>query len=169
MAKTVGTGAHLTDTQLRAWTGLLDTARILDSEIENNLRANFALTHREYEVLVRLDGAGGSMRMSMLARRIEASAALVTQTVAKLEERSWVERISSKADARGIEAALTAQGRAALAKAAKSHAALIERLLLQPLDGSLEVVADSLTIVADHLRGHRTGAECADESCPMNH
>ena len=109
------------------------------------------------------------MRMSILARQIEASAALVSQTVAKLEKRSWVERISSKADARGIEAVLTAEGRGVLAEAAKSHAALLERLLLEPLSCSLGVVAESLTIVADHLRAHRNGIDCADERCPLNH
>lgn len=168
MAKIVGTGAHLTSTQLRAWTGLHDTARILDHELEANLRVEFGMTHREYEVLVRVDGAGGKERMSVLARQIVTSAALVTQTVSKLEDRGWITRVASEGDARGIDAALTKSGRTVLAQAAKSHAELVRQLLIDPMGSSLDVVATALTDVADHLRGHRMGEACADPTCPFN-
>ena len=78
MNEIVGTGAHLSREQLRVWTSLNDAIRIVDSEIEADLLANHHMTHREYEVLVRVDGAGGRARMSALAMQIEASAPLIT-------------------------------------------------------------------------------------------
>lgn len=168
MTQISGTGAHLDDTQLRAWTALLDTSRILDSELETALLTHHAMTHREYEVLVRVDGHGGRMRMSLLARQIEASPALISQTVAKLESRNWVQREPSHEDKRGVDAVLTGDGLVALERAAQPHAELIARLLLDPLGGSLEQVAAALSGVANHLRNHRAGSTCDDSTCPLN-
>lgn len=167
MAGLRGTGAHLNSTQLRAWTSLLDTSRILDAELEAELVQNHGMTHREYEVLVRVDGAGGAQRMSTLARQIEASAPLVTQTVVKLEERGWISREPSSADGRGVDAVLTKAGEAALLAASGPHAALIRSLLITPLGHHVENLANGLGVVADHLRAHRAGVACDDPACPM--
>lgn len=167
MNEITGTGAHLSPAQLRVWTALLDTSRILDTELEAALELH-GMKHREYEVLVRVDGAGGRLRMSVLARQIEASAALISQTVAKLEARDWVAREASDLDGRGVDAVLTTRGRSALAAAAEPHAELIRTLLLDPIKNELAVVADALDGVATHLRAHRSGARCEDANCPMN-
>ncbi len=162
-----GTGRFLSSVELRAWTGLLDTARILDAELERDLATNHAMTHREYEVLVRLDGHGGSMRMTTLAAQIEASTPLVSQTVARLEDRAWVGRRKSTEDRRGVEAFLTPEGSAALRAAAEPHAVLVRALLTDVLGDDLEAVGEALTRVADHLRGHRRGDSCDDAGCPL--
>ena len=64
-----GTGRHLDTNELRLWTALLDSGRILDSVLEDDLTGNHAMSHRDYEVLVRLDGAGGSMRLHVSPAR----------------------------------------------------------------------------------------------------
>ena len=163
-----GTGRFLSSAELRAWTGLLDTARILDAELERDLVADHAMTHREYEVLVRLDGHGGSMRMTTLAAQIEASSPLVSQTVARLEDRGWVGRRRSADDGRGVEAFLTTDGSAALRSAAEPHAAVVQALLTDVLGDELDVVGEALTRVASHLRSHRRGEGCEDSACPLN-
>ncbi len=162
-----GTGAHLTPTQLRAWTSLLDAVRILDRELEIELVTDHQMTHREYEILVRVDGHGGQVKMSQLARQIEASAALVTQTVARLEDRDWIQREQSSTDGRVVNATITAAGREALHSAAGQHAATVERLLLAPMGDKLETVAQTLGCVADHLRLHRANGACDDISCKL--
>jgi DNA-binding MarR family transcriptional regulator len=167
VSEIVGTGAHLSPAQLRVWTAVLDTSRILDTELEAALEPH-GMKHREYEVLVRVDGAGGRLRMSVLARQIEASAALISQTITKLEARDWVVREASDVDGRGVDAVLTTRGRTALAAAAGPHAQLIRTLLLDPLNDELTLVADALGGVAAHLRAHRSGARCDEPDCPMN-
>lgn len=164
----VGTGRHLSSVELRLWTSLLDTSRILDTELEADLVENHAMTHREYEVLVRLDGWGGELRMSDLAKQIEASAPLVTQTVRRLESRGLVERRKAADDGRGVVAVLTDDGSDALAAASEPHAAIVRALLTGPLAGSLEPLAGAIGQVADHLRGHRAGTSCGDPSCPLS-
>ena len=167
MTKTIGTGAHLTADELRVWTSLLDVIRIVDSEAEANLVANHDMSHREYEVLVRVDGAGGTARMSTLARQIEASAPLITQTVARLESRGWIERKPSTDDRRGVDAELTESGKAALKAAAKPHAELVRSILLAPMRDRLELIADVVEPIAQHLRAHRAGDSCEIVDCVM--
>lgn len=162
-----GTGAHLTPTELRTWTSLLDAARILDSELEAELIADHQMTHREYEILVRVDGHGGHAAMSVLARQIEASGALVTQTVSRLEERGWILRQPSDTDRRIVHATLTDHGRIALRAAAAQHAATVKRLLLEPFGDDLRLTSIALGRVADHLRDHRANDACSDPTCVL--
>lgn len=168
MTEIAGTGAHLDATQLRAWTSFVDASRILETELESQLVEQYGMTHREYEVLVRVDGSGGRLRMSVLARQIEASAALISQTVSRLEGRGWIERSPTSGDGRGVDAVLTPEGRKALSRAAKPHAALVERLLLDHFGEHLDDVAIALGEAADHFRQHRAGDPCDDPTCPMN-
>lgn len=165
MVNNAGTGAHLTPEELHVWTSLHDIIRILDTELENDLVANHQMTHREYEVLVRVDGAGGRARMSALARAIEASAPLVTQTVQRLEERGWISREPSLEDKRGVDAILTATGSAALGKAAQPHADIIRELLLEPMGAKLDTIGMTISPIADHLRNHRQGVSCGHDDC----
>jgi len=163
-----GTGKHLSTTELRLWTSFLDASRIIESELDHQLRNECEMTHREYEVLVRVDGAGGHMRLRSLAQQIEASPQLVTQTVDRLVNRGWIRRQPSAEDKRGVEASLTALGRKNLASASLPHAELLRQLLLRMLDTEqLDSVATSLGGVADHLRTHRRGGVCGDANCPL--
>ena len=163
-----GTGRHLDPTELKLWTGLVDASRILDTELERQLLSDHEMTHREYEVLVRVDGSGGRKRMTTLAREIEASGPLVSQTVARLEQRGWMERVPTAEDGRGVDAVLLPDGIDALARAARPHAELIRSLLHDHLPpDALEATADAMHAVASHLRGHRAGASCDAPNCPL--
>ncbi len=168
MSDLSGTGRHLSPVELRLWTSFLDAGRMIEQALAADLVANQGMSHREYEVLVRLDGASGRMRMSELARQIAASGPLVTQTVERLEKRGWVTRERSSSDNRGIDATLTADGQAALASASEPHAELVRKLLLDRVGTDRrDVVAAALGEVADHLRLHRGSDACAIESCPL--
>lgn len=169
MTELAGTGRHLSSENLKLWTSFLDASRMIDHALASDLVANHSMTHREYEILVRLDGHGGHMRMSDLARQIVASAPLITQTVERLETRGWVLRQRSTSDSRGIDAGLTADGTAALKAASKPHADIVQRLLLDIVgDSRRAAVADALGDVADHLRSHRAGSPCNSADCPLN-
>jgi DNA-binding MarR family transcriptional regulator len=164
----LGTGRHLSPVELRAWTGFLDSGRMLEHVLANHLAEEHQLSHREYEVLVRLDGNGGRMRMTTLAQQIVASGALVTQTIVRLEDRSLVQREPAQSgDGRGVEAVLLSKGREALAESAADHAAIIRTLLTDRIGGArLADFADAAQSVAEHLRAHRRGESCEDPDCP---
>ncbi len=149
----VGTGAHLTAAELRAWTRFLDASRLIEEVLAAHVSREHDMNHGEYEVLVRLDGAKGRMRMAQLAAQVVATPSRLTYTVDRLEERGWVRRRSLASDGRAVVAELTREGRASLAEAAVGHAELIRRHLLSQLDASeMGTLAAAMGRVVDSVR-----------------
>ncbi len=167
---TVGTGQHLDPDELRAWTAFVDATRMLEEVVAKHLVVDHSLTHREYEILVRVDGNGGRMRLSRLAQQVVASPAVITQTVDRLAERGLVERHPAVDDRRGVDAVITPAGREALGLSSGPHSALIKSLLIDRIGSDrLAIVADGLQEVAEHLRAHRRGEACGEDECPVAH
>ncbi len=158
----VGTGRYLSKQELFTWTRFLDAGRLLEELLAAHVSTEHGMTHSDYEVLVRLDGAGGSMRMTLLAAQVVSSAQKLTHTANRLEQRGWIERRPVETDGRGLVATLTPSGRAVLAEAAVGHAALIKRFLLDDLAADEQVVIGAaMDRLASHMRAHRS-----DEPCP---
>jgi DNA-binding MarR family transcriptional regulator len=160
-ADLVGTGRHLTKQELFTWTRFLDASRLLEEVLARHVAREHDMTHSDYEVLVRLDGFGGSLRMTELANQVVSSAQKLTHTANRLEGRGWIERVPTEGDGRGLMATLTPDGREALAGAAVGHAALIKRFLLDDMTPDEQVeVGEVMARLAAHLRTHRSGAAC---------
>lgn len=157
----VGTGRHLTKQELFLWTRFLDAGRLLEEILAAHVARDHRMNHSDYEVLVRLDGAGGSMRMTELAAQVVSSAQKLTHTANRLEDRGWIERVRSERDGRSLEATLTPAGRSALADAAVGHAALIKRFLLDDIAPEDQVrIGGIMERLAMHMRVHRRGEAC---------
>lgn len=160
-ADLAGTGRHLTKDELWVWTRFLDASRLLEEALARHVSRHHAMTHSDYEVLVRLDGAGGEMRMAALAEQVVSSAQKLTHTANRLEQRGWIARRPTATDGRGLVAVLLAEGRAALEAAAGEHAELIQRFLLAEMSpDEREVVAAVMSRTSAHLRTHRAGHPC---------
>lgn len=158
----VGTGRHLTKQELFTWTRFLDAGRLLEEVLATHVAREHQMSHSDYEVLVRLDGAGGSMRMTVLAAQVVSSAQKLTHTANRLEQRGWIERGPVEGDGRGLVATLTPAGRSALADAAVGHAALIKRFLLDELAPDDQIrIGEAMERIAGHMRAHRRGEPCA--------
>ena len=157
----VGTGRHLTKQELFTWTRFLDAGRLLEEMLATHVTREHQMTHSDYEVLVRLDGAGGAMRMTVLAAQVVSSAQKLTHTANRLEQRGWIERVPAEGDGRGLVATLTPAGRSALADAAVGHAALIKQFLLDDLAPDDQIrLGDTMERLATHMRVHRRGEPC---------
>jgi DNA-binding MarR family transcriptional regulator len=160
-----GTGRHLTPAQLRTWTRFLDAGRLLEEILARHLSQRHSMTHSDYEVLVRLDGADGHMRMTTLARQVVSSSQKLTKTADRLERRGWIERMPVPEDARGLEAVLQPAGRNALAAAAGEHAQLIKQFLLDLLSVEEQhTIAETMDRLSTHMRVHRLHQVC--DRCP---
>ena len=159
----VGTGRHLTKSELRTWTTFLDAGRLLEEILARHVSHDHDMTHSDYEVLVRLDGAGGQMRMAVLAEQCVSSAQKLTHTANRLERRGWIAREPVDSDGRGLVAVLLPPGRDALAAAAGEHADLIKQFLLEQLTSTEQATwAELMSRLATHMRVHRRGETCAD-------
>jgi DNA-binding MarR family transcriptional regulator len=158
----VGTGRHLSPEELFVWTRFLDAGRLLEEILAAHVTREHRMTHSDYEVLVRLDGAHGSLRMSDLAVQVVSSAQKLTHTANRLERRGWIARVPAEDDRRGLVAILTPAGRSVLAEAAAGHAALVKRFLLDEMSVEDRTrLGETMARLADHMRLHRRGDACA--------
>lgn len=141
--------------EMRAWRSFLTASSLLDRRIDQQLKESAGLSHPQYEILVRLaDAPDGELRMTELADALLTSKSGLTYQVTQLERAGLVRRRSCPTDVRGVYAVLTAEGRAALRRAAPGHVALVRELLIDVLaPEQLAVLADALGEV-----GRRLGA-----------
>ena len=104
------------------WRTYLAASKAIGEAIESQLQRDVDIPHTYYEILVRLSEAPGRrLRMSQLADLCLASRSRLSHAVTRLEERGWVSRHACPDDGRGMLAAITDEGQAALADAAPGH------------------------------------------------
>ena len=112
----------LTSDQQKAWRAYIMGTELLLHQLDRELREEHEISFSEYEILVRLSEAdGGRMRMAILADAMSHSRSRVTHTIARMERADLVVREASRADGRGVEAVMTAEGRRVLTEAAPTH------------------------------------------------
>jgi DNA-binding MarR family transcriptional regulator len=113
---------RLSDTELRAWQGLLHAHHDVTERLDADLREEHGLSFGAYDVLLRLARAPGrSLRMSELAERVWLSPSGLTRKIDRLERRGLVKRDRFEGDARVMLARLTNRGREVLRGAARTH------------------------------------------------
>ena len=122
---------RLSETELRAWRGLLRTHALLSKALDAQLEAEHGLPLTSYEVLVRLaEAEEHKMRMCDLATSVILSRSGLTRLVDRLERDGLLMRESCASDARGAFAKLTPEGREKLQAARATHLAGVRSLFL---------------------------------------
>jgi DNA-binding MarR family transcriptional regulator len=143
----------LDDAEMAAWLAFLEVSHRLDRAIEQQLRRDAGLSHAQYEVLARLDVAGGQLRMSQLADVIIVSRSGLTYQVTQLERAGLVRREKDADDERGVLAVLTSAGKAALYRAAPGHVRVVRHYLIDALTpAQRSAIAEGLATARDRLR-----------------
>lgn len=112
---------NLTETEMEAWRGFLNTHaavfHVLDAEL-----ADDGLNLPAYELLLTLQEAGDDgVRMSELARGLRFSGGGLTRLADRLERKGLIERRRCQADGRGLEALLTRAGSSKLKRVHAKH------------------------------------------------
>ena len=124
----------LTPEEQQAWLALVGVVVRLPAALDAQLRRDSGLSHFEYLVLAGLSESPDlTLRMSVLADFAEGSLSRLSQVVARLERRGWVERATDPADRRATLARLTDAGWETVVAAAPGHVAEVRRLVLDPL------------------------------------
>ncbi|MEU9506209.1 MarR family transcriptional regulator [Micromonospora sp. NPDC048170] len=150
----------LDSARLAAWRAYIEASQRLYTRLEDDLRADSALTFADYHVLVLLSEAPGQrLRMGELASRLIFSPSRLTYQISTMQRRGLVARESCPDDRRGSEAVLTAAGLLALREAAPRHLRSVRTHLMDDLDDA-EVAC--LTRIFERL-GRRLRAD-RDES-----
>lgn len=124
----------LTGPELEAWTRFIAVVELLPGALDAQLRRDCGLTHFEYMVLAMLSEApGGTLRMSRLAARTNATLARLSHVVTRLERRGLVQRVACTDDRRATDARLTAHGWSTLEAAAPGHVTTVRRDVIDAL------------------------------------
>ncbi len=119
---------------MRAWRAYAETVVELTAALEADLGPHH-LSLGDYQVLVFLSEADGrAMRMCDLAVRLQLSPSGLTRRLDGLVRTGLVARRPSETDRRVMLAILTAEGEAALAHAAPTHAASVRARIFDRID-----------------------------------
>ncbi|ALC20796.1 MarR family winged helix-turn-helix transcriptional regulator [Streptomyces pristinaespiralis] len=146
----------LTDDEQCTWRTHLEVNKLLMHQLEKDLQP-FGLTNNDYEILVNLsESPDRRMRMSDLAAATLQSKSRLSHQVTRMESAGLVRRENCESDRRGLYAVLTDEGVATMRKVAPHHVASVRKHFIDLLSPeALAELRESLTPVAEHLRGRR--------------
>jgi DNA-binding MarR family transcriptional regulator len=146
----------LTDDEQFTWRTHLEVNKLLMHQLEKDLQP-FGLTNNDYEILVNLsESPDRRMRMSDLAAATLQSKSRLSHQVTRMESAGLVRRENCESDRRGLYAVLTDEGVATMQKVAPHHVASVRKHFIDLLSPeALAELRESLTPVAEHLRGRR--------------
>ncbi|RJU00917.1 MarR family transcriptional regulator [Arthrobacter frigidicola] len=147
----------LTPDERRAWLALYAVSTLLPGTLDAHLFREARITLFDYHVLAMLsESEEGSLPMSELAARSNASLSRLSHVAKKLEARGWLSRSPSTHDGRVTTAVLTDEGMDAVQRLAVKHVDKVRELVFDSLDkrdtADLERVGRKIlaAIQADH-------------------
>jgi DNA-binding MarR family transcriptional regulator len=172
----------LTAEEQQTWRTFISASRRLFAEMDAHLQHVAGIPHAYYEILVRLsETPDRELRMTQLADASTSSKSRLSHAVARLEERSWIERTACPTDRRGQVARLTEAGFAALDAAAHGHVDQVRRMVFDQLtpeqveqlrvimaavESGVETVGSSEAAAACHA-SQAEASDPDDPPCPL--
>jgi DNA-binding MarR family transcriptional regulator len=146
--------AWLNPTEMRAWTGFLETADRIQRLVELQLREAGDLTMVQYEILHWAnERAGSRLCVTQLAELMIGSRSGLSYQLAQLEKAGLLRREPDPEDERRSVIEITDKGHALLAKTAPGHVAAVRHGLIDQLDEEqVAQLADIMDVVRGHLR-----------------
>lgn len=128
------TPAELSGADLETWSALATLLEWLPPALDAQLQRDAELTHFEYGVLYALAHATDhTLRMSVLAGYANSTLSRLSRAASRLERKGWLRRTTDTTDGRYTLAILTDLGLEKVEQATPGHAALVRRLVLEPL------------------------------------
>ncbi|WP_159941718.1 MULTISPECIES: MarR family winged helix-turn-helix transcriptional regulator [unclassified Nocardiopsis] len=149
----------LDEGEQRTWRTFLAAVRLLEGELDRQLRRDSGMPHAYYQALAMLSEApGGELTMTELARLLRSSPSRLSHAATRLEEEGLIRRFKRPADRRTTIAALTPRGLEALRAAAPGHVHEVRRVLFDTLTDEqvrqLRAISESMLGALDP-RGER--------------
>ncbi len=143
--------------QQRDWRAYIEGSVRLADVLDRDLKSKHGLSGAEYEILVRLSEAPDHrLRMAELAEFASQSRSRLSHTVARLECKGFVTRGTCGNDKRGVNAELTEEGFALLARAAEDHVATVREFFVDIIEPSdLNAIGRAFAAVAERIQKSR--------------
>lgn len=160
----------VSDQVAAAWLRLIAVTELLPPVLDARLQLSGGLTHFEFLVLARLaQAAAGTMRMSALADATNATLPRLSHVVARLIDRGLVERAPCPDDRRGMNAVITAAGRAMLDRTRPAYTYAVNEHFARALSpddlAALDRASQAILAVLDpsnrlQVRAELDGVQC---------
>ncbi|MEV4113399.1 MarR family winged helix-turn-helix transcriptional regulator [Nonomuraea sp. NPDC049695] len=144
----------LNETQMRAWTGFLETSGLIQRHVERQLRQDAGLTMVQYEILHWAYECAPERRcITELADLMITSRSGLSYQVAQLEKAGLLRREPDPDDERRAMVVITEDGRRLLDRTAPGHVEAVRDGLIDLLtDEQVAQLADIMDEVRTRLR-----------------
>ncbi|AMM26670.1 MarR family winged helix-turn-helix transcriptional regulator [Variovorax sp. PAMC 28711] len=107
--------------ELRLWLRLLTCTQLIEKQVRNGLREQFATTLPRFDLMSQLERAPEGMKMNELSRRMMVTGGNVTGITDQLVTEGLVERVDVEGDRRAWRVRLTPRGRKTFNDMAQQH------------------------------------------------
>jgi len=111
--------------ELRLWLRLRTCTQLIEKQVRNELREQFATTLPRFDLMSQLERAPEGLKMNELSRRMMVTGGNVTGITDQLVTEGLVERVDVAGDRRAWRVRLTARGRKLFNDMAQQHEAWI--------------------------------------------
>src|SRR3954463_7807442 len=111
--------------ELRLWLRLLTCTQLIEKQVRNELRSQFATTLPRFDLMSQLERSPEGLKMNELSRRMMVTGGNVTGITDQLVAEGLVERVDVEGDRRAWRVRLTARGRRLFGDLAQQHEAWI--------------------------------------------
>lgn len=161
------TAPVLEGASLEAWATFATVLEWLPAALDAQLTRDAGLTHFEFGVLYALSTSPDrTLRMSVLASYSNSTLSRLSRAVGRLERKGWITRAPDPSDGRFTLATLTEGGAEKVAEASPGHAALVNRLAIEPLTSAqvrqLRDISRRITSAIRSEPGWRPAADLGD-------
>ena len=106
---------------VRLWLRLLTCTQLIEKEVRNGLRAQFATTLPRFDLMSQLERSPEGLKMNELSRRMMVTGGNVTGITDQLVTEGLVERVDVEGDRRAWRVRLTPRGRKLFHEMAQQH------------------------------------------------
>lgn len=130
--------------RVRLWLRLLKVSRRIETNLRENLRAEFASTLPRFDVMAALSRYENGLKMSELSGVLKVSNGNVTGIVDRLVENGIIVRVPVPGDRRASLARLTKKGHEEFARQVVAHEGWVDQLLSDFSGDEAEVISDRL-------------------------
>ena len=106
---------------LRLWLRLLTCTQLIEKQVRNELRSQFATTLPRFDLMSQLERSPDGLKMNELSRRMMVTGGNVTGITDQLVAEELVERVNVEGDRRAWRVRLTPRGRKLFNDMAQQH------------------------------------------------
>ncbi|MBS0337264.1 MAG: MarR family transcriptional regulator [Proteobacteria bacterium] len=145
---------------LRLWLRLLTCTQLIERNVRNRLRLQFATTLPRFDLMSQLERHPEGLKMNELSRRMMVTGGNVTGITDQLVKEGLVERLPQPSDRRAFRVRLTRAGVKAFAEMALEH----EEWIVGLLSGLTKREHEDLLALLAKVKQHALGTMHSKET-----